>query len=117
MGNYRREGVKTSTISAGGTESTAICTEGFAGFSLLIPPAWDAGDLFVQGSCDGKNFADIYDDDGTVIKIADATMQLALGKWVSLATVAASVFPFKYLRLRSQNAQGAERVFVLMMRS
>jgi hypothetical protein len=117
MGLFRREGVQKATIAEDGTVSTLINTEGYASPSILLPAEWTAADLFIQGSVDKANFADIADDEGTAVKITDAVIQANLGKWVTLVEMLNAVFPFKYICFRSANAQAAERSFTVALRS
>jgi hypothetical protein len=117
MGLFRREGVQKATFAEAATTSSVIRTDGFAAISLLLPAAWTAGTMTFQGSADGTSFADLADDSGTAATLTDAIMQANLSKWITLVNYAGVVFPFKFLRLRSQNAQAAARSFTIVMRS
>lgn len=107
----------TATIASGASLSDAVAiqpTHTLAG--ILMPAAWDAAGgvptpLTFQGSFDGTNYGDLYDDTGI-----ELTIPAAAGRIIPIADSTLRTMP--YLKIRSGTsatpvAQTAERTITL----
>lgn len=109
-------GLPSSVVAAitnGQSLSAAVEVQGKL-VGLIVPAAWTAAGLSFQGSIDGTNFFDIYDD-GVERQIASANvainrlLSLDLNDWL----------PVQWIKVRSGTAavpvaQGALRNIVLI---
>lgn len=103
-----------TTIAAGQSLSTAIPTVSYGVCWLLLPPAWTAAPITVQGSADQEapsNWADLYDHLGN-----EVVLTVAAG-W-ALTLPPTLLLGWRWLRLRSGLAaapvsQVADRIVTL----
>lgn len=94
--------VANATIANGASLSDAVdLTDnpggGSAGCALVglqMPAAWTAAGLTLQGSMDGVNFANVYDQSGT-----EVTLTVAASRFIQLNP--ADFAGFRKLKLRS----------------
>jgi hypothetical protein len=105
---------KTATIAASGSLSDAIETGGGTFTGIIMPAAWTAAALTFQGSVDGTNFFNLYDEFGTEVSYAaDASRFIRIGP--------SDNFSVPVLRIRSGPAasavtQAAERIITIVLR-
>lgn len=112
----------TITIASGQAVSSSVAVIGVTGLhgglpaSLLMPAAWTAADLLIEGSMDGTNWYPVYDSSGTRVRITTDA-----GRIVVLNESALKTLP--YLRFRSvavggtaDAAQTADRTLGLLIR-
>jgi hypothetical protein len=98
----------TATIANGASLSDALTLNGKQIAIIEMPAAWTAAVLSFQGSNDGTNYFNIFDDNGNeVIVFVDASQRIR----VDLG----SLSQHKYIKLRSGTSvtpvtQGAERI-------
>lgn len=111
------KGQKVNAVIANAAAlSNAIAVNGII-TRIEIPAAWTAAALTFQVSSDGVTFMDLYDDSGTEVIIASASIptgavraiRLTLADWTNLL----------WLKLRSGTTgtpvnQGAERTIVVV---
>ena len=104
----------TATIANGASLSDAVAISGKL-VGLVVPAAWTAASLTFQGSVDGVNFYNVYDD-ATERTIASASVvashyiALTLTHWLG----------FTHIKVRSGTAsaavnQGAARSIILAL--
>lgn len=112
--NFKRE---TVTIESGATglASKALYIGDRVPVAIFMPATWVAASLTFQGSVDGTNFYNLYDEGGNEI-----TFTVAQQRTVVLA--AASLAGVPYLKFRSGTSalavnQTADRVLTVMLRS
>ncbi len=108
--------VATATIANGQSLSDAVEVDGKL-VTIITPAAWTAADMTFQGSQDGTNFYNIYDD-GTERIIASANIPTAAVRVLSLDLT--DWIGIKYVKIRSGTAavavnQGASRAILLVM--
>jgi len=109
--------LETVTIPSGATglASKALFIGDRVPVAIFMPAAWQAAAISFQGSIDGTNFYDLYDDGGNQISLT-----VAQQRTVVLAAGALAGVP--YLKFRSGLTgaavdQTAERVLTVMLRS
>jgi hypothetical protein len=71
-------GLEQVTISSGGSLSPLVHLHNQRLFGILMPAAWDAANLTFQGSIDGTNFFNVYDDSGNEVTVQAAASRLIL---------------------------------------
>jgi hypothetical protein len=59
-------------IISGQSLSSLVDLGGLKLVGVVMPPAWDAANLTLQGSFDGKSFFDVYDKAGAEMTITTA---------------------------------------------
>lgn len=105
---------RIATIAAGSSLSTAINVGNRVPVGMRMPSGWTTAVLTFQGSVDGTNFYDLYDDGGNEISATVAANRAVV--------LSASAFPsFPYLKIRSGTSsapvnQAADRVITVMCR-
>lgn len=82
------------------------------GLVIEMPAAWTAASLTFQGSIDGINFVNVYDDTNTEVSVATSTSRAHTSVPTS---VLARLLNFHSIKIRSGTAgaavaQGADRV-------
>lgn len=100
----------TATIANGVAVSDVMIVHPIAVGAIIMPAAWTAAGLTFQGSFDGVNFFDLYDDSG---------VEYLIPVLVSQAIVLNVPLVFPYLKVRSGTTgspvnQGAARSVVLV---
>ena len=118
MDVFRRTSKQIATIANGTALSNMIDLAGYTMVSLKMPAAWTAADLSFE-VCDESNgtFVDLYDETATQVKIASAQMATLAGKGVSLDTILTYLAPWRFFKLKSSVAQGADRVFAIVLKA
>ncbi len=74
-------GLEIAKITSGGALSGSVHLHNQRLFAILMPAQWDAANLTFQGSVDGTNFSEVYDDNGN-----EVTVQAAAGRFVVLSS-------------------------------
>lgn len=77
-------------IASGESLSAAIDLDEGRLALIQMPASWTTANLTFQGSVDGSNFFDLYDDEGnevTVTAAASRTIRLPLADWLALRHV------------------------------
>lgn len=82
----------TATIASGASLSDVLSVYPVAISAIIMPAAWTAADLSFQGSYDGINFFDLYNDSG---------VEYYIPALVSQAIVLNVPLPFPYIKVRS----------------
>lgn len=105
---------ETATIANGASLSGAVNISNRNMFGILMPSAWTAAALTFQGSLDGTNFYDLYDDTGTEISFSVAASRYVLVSWP------AKFFGLKKLKIRSGTSasavnQAADRALTIII--
>lgn len=105
---------RTATIANGTSLSDAVNIENQNMFAIIMPAAWTAAALTFQGSIDGTNFFNLYDDTGTEISFTVAASRYVLIRWPAM------FFGLKKLKIRSGTAsvavnQAAERALTVII--
>lgn len=104
---------KTATIAATESLSGVVALGAGAPVAIQMPAGWDAADVTFQGSLDGVNFYDLYDESIELQIAVDADRLVSIG---------ASPFAgIPYLKVRSGTsdtpvAQSADRVLTFSTR-
>lgn len=101
------------TISSGSSLSSATDLGPYRIFAITMPAAWTDARLTFQGSSDGVNFFNIFDDAG-----AEVSITVDASKYVIL-TAPVKMLGIRWIKLRSGTAgtpvdQGADRVVKLV---
>jgi len=111
----RHDFVLTATIASAAAVSDEIDLGGATMLSLVWPSAWTAADLtFLVSDVSGGTFTALYDDGGTEVKIASASLPTAEARTITNASILTKVGQARFIKLRSGVAatpvnQGAER--------
>lgn len=105
-----------SVIAAGTSLSPIISVSRANVIALIMPIAWTAAGLTFQGSIDGDNFFDMYDQAGNEI-----TVPVAASRYVG-GLDALGFGSFNYFRIRSGTAsvpvnQAADRPIRVVLRN
>ena len=106
--------VETPVTIANGTSLSASVDLGANRvFGVVMPAAWTAAGLTFQGSSDGINFFDLFDDGGTEVSVT-----VAASKFVVLAAPV-KMLSVRWIKVRSGTTgspvnQGADRIVKLV---
>lgn len=104
-----------ATIANASSLSDAIDLNGTTLVGYIIPSAWTAADITIQGSADGTNFHDLYNSSGNEIKhVVDADQFITLSP--------SGMACLRHIKIRSGTSstpvnQAAQRVITLVTRS
>jgi hypothetical protein len=93
------------SIAAGASLSASINLGEGNLASLIMPAAWTAAILTFQGSIDGVNFYDLFDEAGNEIQYTAAAMALLVGKMVPVDAYDSAAC--NYIKLRSGTSASA----------
>ena len=101
----------TATILSGQTESDVIDSRGASLIGIIIPAAFTGTSLtFEVGSGpDGSTLADYYNAAGTQISVA-----VAPSRYVGMAAI--DFAPTRFLKIISDQSEGADRAVILVFR-
>jgi len=107
--------VITATINSGASLSAAIELKGEALIGIIIPASWTTANLTFQGSVDGTNYSNIYDDLGT-----EVTVQASASRHIRL--IPTNWIGYTHIKLRSGTSgtpvnQAAARTITLVTRA
>lgn len=102
------------TIASGEALSAILNTANIAVGAILLPATWTAANLTVQGSIDGTNFFNVYDQFGGEVTITASASAIAQMGMADLWTI-------QYLRFRSGTAgtpvnQAGARILTVLCR-
>jgi hypothetical protein len=103
-----------ATIANGASLSGAVNLGNGGLAAIVMPSAWTAAVLTFQGSSDGTNFYNLYDDTGSEITATVSTSRIV--------ALQPSLFAgLRYVKVRSGTSgaavnQGGERALVLLTR-
>lgn len=105
----------TVTIANGASISGAADLSGTSFVGYVMPSSWTAADITLQGSVDGNNFFNLYDQFGNEVRHVSAASRFIALNPAELACV-------RHLKLRSGTSssavnQGAERIITLVTRA
>lgn len=102
------------TILNGGTVSSAAdCGPENQFYGVEMPGTWTAGNITFQVSNDGTNYMALVDDGGTAVTLTSpAANQTVLFR----STIVEALAQFRFIKLVSQNAQGADRALFCLVR-
>ncbi len=101
------------TIASGASLSAATDLGPYRVFAIVMPASWTTANLTFQGSSDGINFFDLYDDTGTEVSVtATASKYIILTSPVKLLGL-------RWLKVRSGTTgtpvnQAADRIVKLV---
>lgn len=106
---------REATIAINESLSTAVAIGGSALVGLIMPAAWTAANITLQGSHDGVTFNNVHTDDGT-----EKTITAAASRYIALNP--ADYIGMDEIKLRSgTNAaavtQAAARTITLVFQS
>jgi len=101
------------TISSGTSLSPAVDLGPNRTFAVIMPASWTSANLTFQGSADGINYANVYDDTGTEVTVTAAASQYIV------VSSPAKLLGIRWIKVRSgTNAspvnQGADRVVTIV---
>lgn len=92
---------ETVTIANGASLSGALNIASRNFFGIIMPSSWTAASLTFQGSFDGTNFYNLYDESGT-----EVTFTVAASRYVIISTPA-KFLGLKKLKIRSGTSGSA----------
>ena len=104
-----------NTIATGASLSDALDLSGTSLVGYIMPSSWTTANITFQGSVDGTNFFNLYDQFGNEIKhIVSASQFMALNP--------ADLTCIRYLKIRSGTSgsavnQGGQRQITLVTRA
>jgi len=106
----------SATIANGASLSGIVNTNRLNAIGIIMPAAWTAAALTFQGSIDGDNFFNLYDQAGNEVTVPAAASNFIVGLDVL------AFGSFNYLRIRSGTSgvpvnQGAARVLTVVARN
>lgn len=105
------------TIANGGTQSGAIDMRGHVITGIAMPAAWTAADLRFEASVDGgTTWQQIAGDDGNDVQIVAATVANLVGNFLTNKAILEQIAAAPMIRLVSSVAQGADRVFTVVLK-
>lgn len=100
------------TIANGGTTSTVTDLGEAALLGFIAPAAWTAATLQIEVSLDNIAWSTaVFDSTGTA-----AGLYASITANAAYAVDITSLLPYRYVRLTAGGAQGAERIFKLIIR-
>lgn len=105
---------KTVTIANGASLSGILELGGGILTGMILPAAWTAAGITFQGSVDGTNFYNLYDEFG-----AEITLTVDASRYIRLNPT--DNYSIPYMKLRSGTSgsavnQGADRILTLIIR-
>ena len=105
----------TATIASSASLSSSADLGGTTLSGYVMPATWNTADITFQGSIDGTNFLDMYDEFGNEISHPVAASRFVALNPVDFASI-------RYLKIRSGTAstpanQAAERIITLVTRA
>lgn len=104
-------GVAQVTILNGGTVSEALAMTGSSLVGFVTPAAWTAGALSIEVSLDGVTWLTPYDAAAAQVGVVSSPVVSA-----AYAVDVVAMLPWAFVRVKSAVAQGADRVFSLIVR-
>lgn len=104
--------LKTVVISSGGTVSTEVDTEAFPLYAFIFGTMTGVAMTFQSSTTSGGTYVAVNDNTGAAVSIT-----IASNKAVSLTpTLLAQLSPYRYLKLVSGTAEGADRTISVSMK-
>lgn len=95
----RNTRASTALIVSGASLSSIVWMPEHALVAIQIPSAWTAAAITFQGSTDGSTFGDLYDDGGTEVTIASATV--AASRTIVNGSILEKLAPLVAFKVRS----------------
>jgi hypothetical protein len=94
-----------ATIASGETDSSALQIGAFTQCGIKLPAAFTGTSLSFLVSADGSEFAPFYDNANALVSIA-----VTQGRAYALPI---NIFPFTWLKIKSNASEGGDRVIEL----
>lgn len=107
-------------IANGASLSGVVPILGRAIVGILLPATWTAAAITFSASPDDITYGDLYDDGGTEVTIASASV--VAGRFITNATILEKLASARYVKIRSGTTgtpvnQGAARTLILSLKA